>query len=284
MSLIVSGNIVVDLIVRPVDAVRWGASVWVESMTRSIGGNGANTAYAAAKHGARVRLLGAAGTDDAGDWVLDQLRAAGVDASGVARVAGPTASTVALVRSDGERCFLHLPGASLEALAEPLRFVDGAHYHLAAPFAVPKQRGHLAESLAAARAAGMSTSLDTQWDSRGEWMSTLGPALPLIDLLFANEEEARQLTGTDGAAEAARRFGVRTLVLKQGAGGCAVIGDGVDFRDPAEDVTAIDTTGAGDVFVGAFLAEWLRSRDYALAARAANRAAGESVARPGVLS
>ena len=58
----------------------------------------------------------------------------------------------------------------------------------------------------------------------------------------------------------------------------------VDLRDPAEDVTAIDTTGAGDVFVGAFLAEWLQSRDYARAARVANRAAGESVARPGVLS
>ena len=63
-GILCSGNIVVDLLVRPVDEIRWGASIWVDDVHRSLGGNGANTAYSAAMQGTAVRLLGSVGADE----------------------------------------------------------------------------------------------------------------------------------------------------------------------------------------------------------------------------
>ncbi len=190
-GILVSGSLVCDILVRPVEEIRWGTTFWADSVTRSVGGNGANTAYSAAMMGIRTRLVGIAGSDSEGEWVLVQLRAAGVDTRFLGRSQTPTAASVALVHRNGERCFFHNPGASREAFAHPLEFspelVEGiSHYHLASPLLLPLQRPHLAEMLRRAKAAGLVTSVDTQWDASNEWMAILGPALSHTDILFVN--------------------------------------------------------------------------------------------------
>lgn len=285
--IVCSGNIVLDLIARPVDDITWGASIWIDPIERSLGGNGANTAYTLGKLGLPVRLLGLVGSDEPGEFALAQLRRAGVDTSLVGRSSASTASSVVLVKSNGERMFLHHPGASREAFPEPIDVPPSAtHYHLASPFALPLQRPHLAESLRRARANGIFTSLDAQWDSQGRWLEDLSPALPHLDLLFLNQDEARMLTGTEDPARAAaamRGAGAAKVVVKLGRDGCAVYGEGLEVRAPGFEVRVVDTTGAGDCFAGGYLAALARGRSYAEAARFANAVAAMSVRQPGAV-
>ena len=249
VGILVSGNVVLDMVVRPVDQVTWGITQWVESIEHHLGGNGGNTAAAIGALGGSARLLGRIGRDANGEACRARLMATGVDLSDLEIEDTPTATSIALVRSDGARTFLHLPGASLDVFAAgisfgPERIAGCGHYHLANLFALPHLRPLAADTLRAARAAGLTTSLDTAWDSRGEWMKLLEPCLPHLDALFVNEDEARMLTGLDDPAKNAEAFRVPLFVMKLGARGCFVA-----TRDGAAlvagfAVKAIDTTGA----------------------------------------
>lgn len=284
-GVLVCGNCVADLLVHPVDEIRWNATVWVQAMERSIGGNGANTAYTLAKLGVPVRLLSCVGADTYGDELLAELQRTGADVARVARSSAPTPVTIALVRSDGARAFLHRPGSSAAAFAEPPELdaatVSGcSHFHLANPYALPHMRRHAAETLKRARNTGLTTSLDTGWDAKGEWMNVLAPCMPWIDILFCNEEEANLLTGRQDWREAARALRdheVKVVVIKRGASGCGILSEAGYGDIPAFSVPVVDTTGAGDVFAGAFLAALRRDWNLEAAARFANAAAALSV-------
>jgi sugar/nucleoside kinase (ribokinase family) len=126
----------------------------------------------------------------------------------------------------------------------------------------------------------MSTSVDTQWDTEGEWMKVLAPSLPSTDLLFVNEDEARMLTGHIDPAPAARTLrdaGARTVCIKLGANGCIVFGPDFDFPSPGFPVNAIDSTGAGDCFSGGYIAALQRGLSHQAAARIANAVGALSV-------
>jgi sugar/nucleoside kinase (ribokinase family) len=261
-GVVCAGNAVYDVLVRPVDAVEWDTTTWVESVEPNLGGNGASTATALGILGVPVRLMAWTGRDAFGDFLLARLGSAGVDTTHVVRCDAPTATTIALVHGDGRRAFLHRPGASAVAFPQSCALssdvISGAaHLHVANPYGVPNLRRHAARLLADARAAGMTTSLDTGWDSRGEWRKVLAPCLEHIDLLFANEQEALRLTGAADYAQAGQRLredGAGTVVVKLGGAGCAVFACEGGFVEPAYAVEAIDTTGAGDCFAAGFLA------------------------------
>lgn len=291
-GVLCSGSIVFDTLVRPFEKPIWGTTQWVESMESHVGGNGANTSRALGILGIPVRLLGTVGNDPQAEFIVERLRAAGVDTYAVMRVAAPTAATVVLVNSRGDRQFLHRLGASRLAFERPTDFTreicEGmSHYHLASLFVLPHVRRHGREMLRRAHAAGLSTSLDTNWDPEGEWMSALAPCLPLVDILFMNEDEARMVTGWSEpgrAAEVVLREGVKTAVMKLGARGCAIYQNGDKILCPAFVVTANDTTGAGDCFVAGFLAARQRGWDFQHAGQFANAAAALSVQKLGAVT
>ncbi len=290
-GVLCTGNIVFDMLVHPVDQLLWGATTWVDTIGTSMGGNGANTCYALARLGVPVRLQCAVGDDNYGDEMLAGLRSAGVDTRYVSREWGASATTIALVKTGGERLFLHKPGVCLYAPAEPVEFsaplIQGvSRYHLANPFALPAFRDHAAETMRRAKAAGLATSLDAAWDSKGRWLQDLGPYLPHVDLLFVNEGESRMLTGLEDPCEAARALnhaGAQTIVVKLGARGCIVLSGGKVFSAPAFEIDVLDTTGAGDCFAGGFLAALQRGLSIEEAARLANAAGALSVRRVGAV-
>jgi sugar/nucleoside kinase (ribokinase family) len=291
-TVLCTGNIVYDILVRPVDEWRWGTTTWVETIERRLGGNGASTSYALARLGVPVRLLSAAGRDSSGDELLALLGEAGVMVSEVARLDAPTATTVALVNSAGNRLFLHRPGASAEAFAAPLDFAPAlldavSHFHLANVFALPSMRPHAAATLQRARQAGLTTSLDTGWDALGRWLDDLAPSMAQADVVFVNEDEARMLTNEAGAAEAAAellRRGAGRVVVKLGARGCAVFSADGGFHVPAFEVEAMDTTGAGDCFAAGYLAALQRGWSHEEAARFANAVGALAVQRVGAVA
>lgn len=284
-GILCCGNIVLDLVVRPVEQFVWGSTTWVDSMEQSLGGNGANTSYTLGMLGVAVRLLGRIGDDSFGEQVFSILKSGGVELSGVVRSPIPTAASVCVVNGEGARLFLHRVGSSAEVFAEPVEFtparVEGmSHFHLANPFALPGMRTRAWESLARARQAGLTTSLDTGWDARGRWLEEIAPCLPYIDLLFLNQDEARMLTGSadpEAAAGYLRRLGALDVVVKLGAEGCAVITSDSSARYPGFKVETVDTTGAGDCFVGGFLAGLSEGAAYPEAARLANAVGAMSV-------
>ncbi len=287
-EIVVAGNLVADIVARPVEKVEYGFTVWVDSIEQHLGGNGANTSYTLATLGIPVRLRGAVGMDESGDRVLAILKSAGVNLEEVQRLERPTAATVVLVAPDGSRSFLHAPGVSQDVFGEPGRFAGTAgHFHLANIFSLPNMRRTGAETLARAVTAGWTTSLDTGHDTRGEWMAVLEPCLENVGLLFANEAEALKIAGSTDVRSSARLFldrGVGTVVLKRGGNGCAVFDRNAEIWASGFAIDTVDTTGAGDCFTGGFLASLCRGGTLQDAARLANACGALSASRMGSVS
>jgi sugar/nucleoside kinase (ribokinase family) len=244
----------------------------VASMSLVIGGSAAITAVAAARLGLRVALVAAVGDDPAGQLVLGQVAAQGVDVSAVAvRPAVPTGMTVAL--SEGaDRAILTATGAITMLTAQD---VPGAllarsrHLHVSSYFLLEHSLGPgLGALFAAARAAGVTTSLDTNWDPAGQWGDDrLRAALAQTDLLVPNQTEALRLSGQPtlaAATEVLATAGSR-LVVKLGARGALCVDGGRRHQVGLPEVRPVDTTGAGDCFNAGLIAGLLRGLDLARA-------------------
>ncbi len=275
------GNLVQDILVRPVaEPLAWGTTVTVEQIVQNLGGNGGSTSYTLAKLGIPVTLLSLAGRDAAGAQLLNLLEQAGV-ATQVELCDLPTSVSVSLVDRKARRALFYQLGASAGTFARPVTFPeDASHLHLNAIYRMRDLRVLGPQLMEQAKRQGCSTSLDTQWDHEGEWMSVLHPALRFTDLLFVNEDEARELTGLpdpSAAALALRDAGAAEVVVKLGERGCFASTAEGDFYSEAFPAEAIDTTGAGDVFVGAYLAARYRGHTHREAAMFANRTAAIAV-------
>jgi sugar/nucleoside kinase (ribokinase family) len=232
-----------------------------------IGGSGSITAVAAARLGLRVALAAAIGDDPAGEFMLGQLAAAGVDTGAVVvRPDAPTAMTVAL--SEGkDRAILTAVGAvaTLTAADVPISLLATArHVHVSSYFLVERSLGPgLAGLLTAARAAGARTSVDTNWDPAQRWGDeNLRAALAAADLLLPNETEALRLSGTATLAQAMAVLGPG-VVIKLGARGALWAEGNRRWRAEPPPVTPVDATGAGDCFNAGVIAGLLGGLDLA---------------------
>lgn len=291
-AFLVAGNVVYDVLVRPVSELHWNSTTFVESIGQQLGGNGSNTSFALARLGAPARLVAWVGNDLFGGQAVRKLEEAGVDLTALRRLDEPTATSVVLVHPAGARAFLQQPGISRQAFAEPLEFTpnlvgDATHFHLGNPFSLPMMRRHAAETLRRARGYGLTTSLDAAWDAMGEWNAITDPCLPYIDLLFVNEEECRRLSGEVDPERAAAHFqsrGTGDVVVKMGGEGCRIFSAGGTIALPAFPVECVDSTGAGDVFAGAYLAALSRGANHAEAGRIANAVGALSVGKLGAVT
>ncbi len=256
-----------------------------------LGGSGAITAYGAARLGLRTAFVGRVGDDPAGAFVLDALRAGGVDVSAcVVDPAVPTAMTVALVDGD-DRAILTAPGCldRLGAADVPPGLLErAAHVHVSSYFLQPLLAAGLGGLFGLARAAGASTSLDTNDDPAGRWAG-LEDVLPVTDVLLPNEAEALSIAGATTLEQAVKELAARgTLpVVKRGGRGALALADGELVEAPAPPVTVVDAVGAGDSFNAGLLAALLRGRPLRQAMTVAvacgtlsTRAAGGTAAPP----
>ena len=226
-----------------------------------IGGSAAITAVAAARLGLRVALVATVGADPAGEFMLGQLTREGVDVSAViSRGQAPTGMTVALSRG-GDRALLTALGAmtSLTAADVPAGLLARSrHVHVSSYFLLEDSLGPgVAGLLAAARAAGATTSLDTNWDPSGRWGGErLAAAIAQTDLLLPNEAEALRLSGAGTLAAAAAALGRagRRLVMKLGERGVLCADGAVAHQVSVPAMRPVDTTGAGDCFNAGLIA------------------------------
>ena len=270
-----------DLVVRCARLPAPGETVSGHGFAALPGGKGANQAVAAARAGARVAMLGAVGADGFGATMRTGLAAEGIDLAHLATVPGPSGIALIAVDDAGANQIVIAPGANAAVTTAAIdRALD-----LLEPGILLLQHEIPLDAVAhAARAA-----------AAGGWFVLLNraPAAPVpaavwpaLDLIAPNETEAAALLGApvtdpDAAAAGLRALGARAALVTLGAAG-AVYADAAGTRRVAPlPARAVDTTGAGDAFLGALAAMLAAGRRIDEALGFAAAAAALSVTRPG---
>jgi sugar/nucleoside kinase (ribokinase family) len=285
-ALLVVGDANPDLVLRGDVEPRWGqAEQLLDSADLVLGGSAAITACGTARLGVPTRLLAAVGADLYGRYVREVLTGRGVDTSAVRTVDEPTGLSVILSAKD--RAIFTLTGA-IDALTGPDVVLDGVtHVHVSSYFLQPRLASGLVDVFAAARAAGIGTSLDTNWDPAERWAG-VRELLRYTDVFLPNAAEFAAVTGaaTPDDAAAGLVAGGTTVVLKLGAEGARAWWPRGSYAVPALPVEPVDTVGAGDSFNAGFLAAWLHGaplpqclRTAVAAGSLSTRAAGGTAAQ-----
>jgi sulfofructose kinase len=269
------GVCTVDLIVRVPTFPQVDGRMEVLDLTQAIGGNAAVAAAALGRLGAHVGFAGVVGNDARGHMVRTGLREAGVDLVFLNTVEGIQTVTTIIISdvSTGTRTILTPPAKPTAPPSEALRrAAESAQYVHLDHAALPPLA---AELLPRCRAAGTRVSFDG-----GVAVPRLETYLPLIDVFVATRRALHALTGEHDLAQAlarARDAGPRTVAVTMGEEGSAGLAeDGSLVVAPAFRVDVADSTGAGDVFHGAFLFALLQGQGMRDALAFANAAAALS--------
>ncbi|KPV44425.1 PfkB family carbohydrate kinase [Alicyclobacillus ferrooxydans] len=260
------------------------------------GGAPANVAVAAAQMGKRAAFIGKVGEDAFGRFLRETLESRGVDVSGLLSTnAYPTTLAFVHLDTSGERSFSFYRNPSADVMLEPddvdpelLSQTKLFHFGSVSMTADPSRTATLA-SVRAARNAGAIISYDPNlrlslWKDQEAAKEVILGAMQYADVLKVSDEELRFLTGETGiedGIEVLRRYHQCAITLVTlGAEGCyysAACGSG---SVPSYAVHAIDTTGAGDAFVGAFVSELLDALDELERPGRAHGVAGISASGP----
>jgi len=272
MAIFNLGSINIDHVYRVPHLPGPGETVLDLGHAQHMGGKGANQSLAAALAGARVHHIGAIGAD--GGWIAGRLAAAGADVSGIATVAEQTGHAIVCVAPNGENQIIVHSGANRALSAEQ---IDRA---LAAAwpgdwFLAQNETDLVAEGFAMARRKGLRCAYSAAPFDAGAAAALIGA----VDLLVVNEVEAGQLAAHLGVAVEA--LPVPELVVTLGARGARHRAGGQTVEVPAFPVEPVDTTGAGDCFLGYFLAARDRGDAADKALRLAAAASAIQVTRPG---
>jgi ribokinase len=281
-KVVVFGSLNMDVIVQSDRRPAAGETILGAAVTLLPGGKGSNQAIAAARLGARTEMLGAVGDDAFGGELRDVLRRNGVDNAGV-KVVRKMSTGVALIQvAGGDNAITGASGANGAFTASAVRRVPRRGEIWVAQFETPVSATEVL--LRKARAAGATTILNL-----APMVSHRARLLKLVDIAVLNEIELAQTTGaritarsaTRAIAAACRTLGARIVIATLGSRGLVMVGpDGITAL-PAFRATVIDTTGAGDCFVGALAARLAAGAVLVDAARYATAAASCSVERLG---
>lgn len=286
-TIVVVGSLNIDLVTYTARVPGPGETVLGDRFVMGFGGKGANQAVMAARLGARVSMVGALGDDVYAGMTVDNLIAQGVDAAHVARIEGSSGVAPIWVEPDGTNRIIVVGGANHAvdpaAAAAAIRSFGKVEV-IIGQLEIPQRA--TAAAFQAARERGIRTILNP------------APAAPLSaelldasDFLIPNEHELGVVAGVESPdlgddallIDIAKKLGTRLLVTL-GSSGAAIEADGMVTRVPAERVTAVDTTGAGDAFVGAFAYGLAAGLDELTAARLGVACASDSVTRRGTQS
>lgn len=283
-QVLVVGSINVDLVVRAAQLPTPGQTVSGGTFAQYQGGKGANQAVAAARAGAPVTMVGAVGDDEYGRDALADLLGEGVEVSRIAITSGEsTGLALIAVNERGANQIVVAPGANaaLDAAAVEAA-LSGFEPRSGGVAVLSFELGDDAIVAAARYAAEHGMRLLVNPAPARELPAALVALAPVV---VPNEGEAATLTGVSNPREAASALAARTgapVIVTLGAEGALVVEpDGAQEHLPAPRVAVVDTTGAGDAFVGALAAHLAAGELLREAAAAAVQAASKSVTSAG---
>ncbi len=258
----VIGLYILDVLGRPVDAIPEGGNVeFIDEIRLTVAGTAGGTVIDLAKLGLNCLAVGAVGDDEKADFVLSTLSRFKVDTSLMQRLEGvPTSATILNVRRNGDRPALHQRGAS-DHFDVPADMLDAvlapSIIHLGGTGLLAKLDGEpSARLLAEAKKRGRTVTFDLLGANENT-IDLLLPLLPHVDYFMPSIEEARLISGAGDIQEAGRFFldrGVKQCVFTLGGDGvCFMDHKGEFVRQPAFEISVVDTTGCGDAFDAGFI-------------------------------
>lgn len=278
--IIVAGSLNMDLVVRSPRHPKPGETLLGSDFLTFPGGKGANQAVAAARVGAITSMIGRVGKDAFGDALLANLKQNGVETRYVIQDGGASGVALITVSDDGQNTIVVAQGAN--ALLTP-EDVDHAADLFAAGGVLLTQLEVPLESIAHAIELAKSHGIPV--------LLNPAPAQPLdesllrmVDYLLPNQHELALLTGEEDVEQgvvALRSLGVRNVLVTLGGDGVLLVSETTRVHVPAHQVTPVDTTAAGDAFVGAFGAALAAGRSPLEAVRWGNAAGALAVTRTG---
>lgn len=290
------GTMAYDMILHTVDETVFSRdTTLLEGVGTSPGGAAVIQSVTAARLGCRTAAVGMLCQDSFSDYIVQELEKAGVDISNVKRSKEETMSlTFALVKKDGDRHFLGCAGSNNQSLClkdfdlDIVRHASVVSYG-SFFFLQGLDSGGVSVIFKTAKESGAYTVADCANDSFCQGRNTVFRNLPLIDYFIPSYVEAEYLTGERDPAKMAQIFlskGCKNVIIKLGADGCYVNNGRREELFPAMQTKNVsDTTGAGDSFVGGFMAGLTAEKmDIWEAARYASAVAAISVTQMGALT
>ena len=283
-KIIVVGSANVDLVIHSAKMPKLGETLVGSKFQTNAGGKGLNQAVAITKLGGDVSFLGAVGQDNHGKLLLNALSEHNIPFEGIRSESEPTGSAMITI-VDGDNFILLDAGANNALTPEVIR--------------------HKKELIAERDycVLQLEVSIETVWEicriaKQSDTKIVLNPApfkelpkaiYPLVDHLIPNEHEAEALTGIcisneKSAVEAVRKIkalGVKNVVITLGEKGCVYNDGDNSILCPSELVTVIDTTSAGDCFIGALVTALSQNKPISEAITFATKAAAITVMREG---
>lgn len=233
------------------------------NLSLTLGSSSAIFAHNLARLGSNVGFSSSIGSDSLGPICIERLAEANVDLSRVKKFDGKITGLTVILPQGKERYILTYPGTMADySLADlDLKYVfDAKHLHVASYFLQKAIQPSLEQIFREAKAAGLTTSLDTNDDPDDRWTPEIQKLFPHLDLLMPNEHEACRMAGVDDIDKAIEILSkkVKTLVLKRGSKGAMVVSGEKQFTALPLAVKVVDAVGAGDSFNAGFLHQFVR--------------------------
>ncbi|MFZ4480232.1 MAG: ribokinase [Rhodoferax sp.] len=276
--ILVAGSANLDFVVRAPHIPAAGETVLGHGFKTFPGGKGANQAVACARAGGSpTRMLLALGEDEFAAAPEESLRAAGVQTHVLRVTDQATGTAFVCVSDDAENAITVAPGANYSLSAADLPPLTGCT-HLLMQLEIPVPT--VVAYAHAAKAQGIKVVLNA-----APAQALAGELLALIDLLIVNQGELAVVARHQGSiADCLARIDVPCTVVTLGRDGCCAWTDGAYSSQPAFDITAVDSTGAGDTFCGVLVAALSRGEALSQALRLASAAGALACTRLGAQS
>lgn len=261
-DVLVVGSLNADLVVKSPRFPQPGETISGEDLQIIPGGKGANQAVAAARQGVKTAMLGRVGSDSFAPFLVDNLKSNQVDTSHVAVDSSATGTAIIVVDANGQNSIVLSPGANgnvSPADVDSASFSNSKLLLLQLEIPTPTVL-HAAQQ---ARANGLTVILNP----------APAKALPAelissVDILIPNESELSLLTGlpvnnvssAEKAAQEILKQGVKTVIVTLGSKGALLVTDTQVTQVDTYKVNVVDTTAAGDAFIGGFASAMLSGK------------------------
>jgi len=257
-----------------------------DRLTLTLGSSSAIFAHNLAALGSRVGFISRIGSDPLGEISQERLAAGGVDVSKVRKVHSTSTGLTVILPRRRFRNIITYPGTMFEMCFEDLdlEYLSAArHFHLSSFYLHRALRPRMVELFKRLKAAGLTTSLDTNDDPDDRWDGGLRELLPDVDVFLPNAREAKKIAGVDDLDAAVEKLAswVPVIAVKLGPEGSLVRRGSEKFASAPVRVEAVDPVGAGDSFDAGFLHQYVRGADLPACLAYGNLAGAFSTTRAG---